>query len=74
MPKANVAVTRQQMQRYHLVLAAENKRHYAKIAKLANELAMIRHACKHPKTTYYPDAAGGSDSWYECDICGADVK
>ncbi len=30
----------------------------------------VQNRCKHWKTTYFPDAAGGSDSFTECDICG----
>lgn len=36
-------------------------------------LARVRAACKHESTTYYGDAAGGSDSYTSCNICGAEL-
>lgn len=29
--------------------------------------------CEHYATIYHPDPSGNSDSYYECDICGATV-
>ena len=36
-------------------------------------LKATRDGCPHYLTTYYSDPAGGSDSWTECDTCGASV-
>jgi hypothetical protein len=55
-------------------LRQEAERAFAdKIAKLDKRLEGIRDNCPHYTTTYYPDAAGGSDSWTECDTCGRDL-
>lgn len=33
-------------------------------------IRLIQKSCKHEDMTHYPDAAGGSDSFDECNICG----
>ncbi len=55
------------------LLAAEKLRHDAETARLRNLIAGVRAKCPHALTTFYPDPSGGSDSWRECDLCGADA-
>lgn len=43
------------------------------MARLEAEEADIQAECHHYTSTYHPDAAGGSDSWTQCDICGAEL-
>lgn len=43
------------------------------VTELDKERKQVQAECDHPVTTYHPDAAGGSDSWRQCDICGAEV-
>lgn len=38
--------------------------------ELNAQLSKAQSECMHEVTTYYGDPAGGSDSWYECLICG----
>jgi len=38
--------------------------------RLNAEIADIQARCEHTCVTFYPDAAGGSGSSHDCDICG----
>ncbi len=49
----------------------ESLRHKEELAAIGRERARIRKSCKHQTTQYHGDPAGGSDSWTECQICGA---
>lgn len=51
----------------------EAKRHEATVKDLRIRLGLIRKRCPHPTTTYHPDPSGNSDSYYECNLCGAEV-
>ena len=33
-----------------------------------------RRECRHKHTQYYPDAAGGSSSFWECQDCGREFR
>jgi len=40
---------------------------------LKAQVRKIQSTCPHLATTFYGDAAGGSDSHTSCNLCGADV-
>lgn len=40
------------------------------LEKLVVEVGKVGRTCRHQSTTFHRDAAGGSGSWTECDICG----
>lgn len=48
------------------------KRHQSELSTLNNGITLVQSDCKHEDLTYYPDAAGGSDSFHVCNICGKD--
>ncbi len=48
----------------------EKNRHNQTMVSLCGVLAELRGKCKHPLSSFYPDPAGGSDSFRECDLCG----
>ena len=51
-----------------------DKIHSDERKKLDEEETKMQRACKHDAgVNFYPDPAGGSDSWCECRICGGDV-
>ncbi len=55
------------------LLAAEKLRHDTETARLGNLIARVQAKCPHPLATYHADPSGGTDSWRECDLCGADA-
>jgi uncharacterized coiled-coil DUF342 family protein len=44
-----------------------------KIDIINSQIKSIKEECVHELTTYYPDASGNNDSFYECDICGKEI-
>lgn len=44
------------------------------VRKLKSKSADIRSRCKHEHVRYIPDAAGGSDSWWCCQVCGYESR
>lgn len=42
-------------------------------AEADKKLAAIHKRCRHWTITRHGDPSGGSDSYYECDICGKDL-
>lgn len=49
------------------------REHEANIEKLKKDLVDARGMCRHDFTKYHADPAGGSDSFNECLVCGAEV-
>lgn len=47
--------------------------HENAVASLGANIRSLQGQCDHPSTTYHGDPAGGSDSFMECDVCGAEV-
>ena len=43
------------------------------VGKNKESLSQLQRECKHRLKTYYGDPAGGHDSFYECNDCGAQV-
>lgn len=41
-----------------------------KMSAAREELRKAQKTCRHKKTSFYPDPAGGSDSYNECCWCG----
>lgn len=57
------------------ILEDEAKSDHAKImTQLGAQRGEIQGGCLHYETTYYGDAAGGSDSHTSCDICGLELS
>lgn len=50
-----------------------HQQHRDELDSIELELRGIQHTCAHWLSTFYPDAAGGSDSLTECDICGVEL-
>ena len=50
------------------------KRHLLEIRQWRKKLEILQAKCDHPSETYFPDATGGSDSWFSCDECGKDSR
>lgn len=61
------------VQRLENDVEQERDRHNELIKKLKSKLASIQHDCTHLAKTYHPDASGNNDSYYSCDICGAEL-
>ena len=51
----------------------EEKRHDVRLKQLRNTLYDIQLRCPHDSQTYHSDPSGGSDSSYECDLCGKEI-
>lgn len=51
----------------------EQCRHKDATDALDSELRAIQARCGHWSKTYFPDPAGGSSSFTECDICGVEL-
>jgi len=47
--------------------------YYAACMQLDQEIVEIQFNCPHWLTKYHGDPAGGSDSWTQCEICGASI-
>lgn len=45
-----------------------------KSKKNNDEKRKIQNECEHLLTIHYNDPSGGSDSWDECEICGAKLN
>ena len=45
----------------------------AEKAMIEKEKREVQKKCQHWETKYYPDPCRNSDSWTECQICGASV-
>jgi hypothetical protein len=50
-------------------LAAEQKRHEKRVARLRADLSVIRHKCPHRETDYEWDASGNGGEMV-CLVCG----
>lgn len=37
-------------------------------------ITKIQNECPHYDTTYYPDPTGNNDSFYECRLCGKEIR
>ena len=46
------------------------ERHQNEIADADKSIAQAQTYCHHESRTYHGDAAGGSDSYHVCSICG----
>jgi len=55
-------------------ISDEQMRHTCIVDNLRIELRKIQQDCPHYEYVYYPDAAGGNDSWYMCELCGKETK
>lgn len=64
-----IADIRNKLEYYHRQREAEEQRHAKQTAELQAQLEAIQGACKHQHKSFYPDAAGGSDSFHRCNIC-----
>lgn len=51
-------------------LRREKARHDDAVAVIEREIGEIQSECLHSQARYSPDAAGGSDSFHTCEICG----
>lgn len=58
------------MEKVELRVIRERRRHEKAMKELNTELAVIRNACPHRKTKYWPDPSGNNDSEHECLVCG----
>ena len=58
---------------YRLEARDENARHQRKLNKLEERLKLFQNNCKHEKTIYQGDPAGGSDSCYICTACDKEL-
>jgi len=52
----------------------EQRRHRDAMAKFEERRKEIQQVCPHDKTKWHADPAGGSDSWMECETCGANIE
>lgn len=43
------------------------------MSDVQKELAELRQSCRHPCSTYYPDASGNNDSSTICRLCGKEL-
>ena len=59
---------------YESQVKAESARHESEEKKLRLLLQQIQSGCPHLETTFYGDAAGGSDSHTSCDLCGKEIR
>jgi len=60
--------------RKHQLQLQKLEKEYRNEQRIANtELEKTQALCKHESTTYFPDAAGGSDSSTICDICDKEL-
>lgn len=50
--------------------AALEKAYSHALALLAMDIKEAQATCKHEKFTFVGDAAGGNDSFHQCDDCG----
>ena len=64
---------RQSVRRLYKERQEAERRHTEELDAIAKQLAEVHKRCGHPSRTHHPDPAGGSDSWTECDVCGASV-
>lgn len=54
---------------FQIELNAARSCYDRKKANLEKQLKAFQETCKHEKTSYNQDPAGGSDSFYSCDLC-----
>jgi hypothetical protein len=54
-------------------IATAEDDHKSRMQLLAKDLQDARNLCHHDFTKYHADPAGGSDSFNECLVCGAEV-
>ena len=55
----------------HRTMREEDQRYKKSIKDLEMEIEATRKRCPHFETKYHGDAAGGSDSYTTCNLCGA---
>lgn len=70
----NAQSIRSQISGLHKQIAEETKKFNAGIKSLQSEIRTVQQSCNHQSSSYYGDAAGGSDSYFECDICGYQAR
>jgi|SRR5882672_8749399 len=61
------------VENYHRRVRKAGEDYQKTLYELGKELKEIQGKCEHLDITFYPDAAGGSDSHSSCNICGAEV-
>jgi hypothetical protein len=44
------------------------------VAKHQAEMAIIQRRCPHHETTFHDDPSGGNGSYYDCKLCGREVR
>lgn len=45
----------------------------AQIFAFRKLIQSTKEECRHESTSYHPDPSGNNDSYYKCDICGAEL-
>jgi len=71
--KEYVADIRHEVQRISEERSLTEAEHKVVLKGLDEQLAAVRAKCPHIETSYFPDASGNNDSYYQCKWCGAEV-
>lgn len=61
-------------QLYEQQLYDADKEFREKCKDINKKLSLLRKECSHENKTWNPDPSGNNDSYYSCDICGAEGK
>jgi hypothetical protein len=62
--------TRKEYVRLRWEIADADAAHERKLKRIDKKIRELRTKCKHAKTTFHGDPAGGFDSYSECIDCG----
>jgi hypothetical protein len=68
-----IETTKRRLLSYQENVRAEERRRVATDQTLRSTLMEIQSKCPHLETTFFGDAAGGSDSHTSCDLCGKEM-